>query len=58
MNEDMLYEKIQNRIEELKEKIQLLVEERDSLSKRIEEINIELTKIVGGITELNSLSNN
>jgi peptidoglycan hydrolase CwlO-like protein len=50
-------DRIQKRIEELKEKAETLVVERESLSKKIDQINIELTQIVGAIKELNGLLN-
>jgi methyl-accepting chemotaxis protein len=53
MKNEEIIKKIEHRIEELKEKAEMLVLERESLSKRIEDINLELTQIVGALKEFN-----
>jgi uncharacterized protein YoxC len=55
INQENIVEKINNRIEELKEEAENLVLKRQSLSSEIEDINTKLTQIVGAIKELNLL---
>jgi uncharacterized protein YoxC len=54
-NQQNILEKINNRIEELKEEAENLVVRRQSLSNEIEDINIKLTQILGAIKELSLL---
>jgi hypothetical protein len=46
---------IQKRIEELSLKVQSLVEEREAMAQRIDEINVEVAQTVGAIQELDAL---
>jgi hypothetical protein len=53
-NKDIL-EKVSARIKDLSEEVQFLVQEREALSRREEEIKVRMDQIVGAIFELQKL---